>query len=66
LKRFFYGLTLLILIALGLTGYFLIELYRPFEAKITPPKQLELRYSGPGSLPLDLDAQTSEMQEAGL
>lgn len=36
--------------AASLGVYFLLELYRPFEPRISPPENLQLEYTGPGAI----------------
>ncbi len=51
LKRFIAALAGTLLIVTGLGLYFLVELYRPFEPRVTAPKNLVPQYTGPGALP---------------
>ena len=46
--------------SIGIGIFFLLVLYRPFEPRVTAPKNLVLEYDGPGSIKRQPDRQSSD------
>jgi hypothetical protein len=49
---------------LGLGGYFLMLIYRPFESRIVVPEVFVEEYDGPGSLKQEREREKARMEKA--